>query len=90
MNETWTKDDILNDRRYCQLLNEQFARLGVGMKASPRTGRQARTGCEDILITGATPWMAETLVFVIKGGQGFTGEDLYSEREKYLQDLIRQ
>lgn len=89
MNETWTKDDILNDRRYCQLLNEQFARLRVEMKASPRTGRQARTGCEDILITGALmPWMEQTLV--IKGGQGFAGEDFCSEREKYLQDLIRR
>ena len=88
MSKTWTKDDILDDRRYCRLLNKQFARLGVGMKASPRTGRQARTGCEDILVTGATPWMAATIV--IKGGQGFAGEDFYSEREKYLQDLIRR
>jgi hypothetical protein len=32
--------------------------------------------------------MAGTLV--IKGGQGFMGEDFYSERGKYLQDLIRR
>ena len=88
MNQTWTKDDILNDRRYCQLLNEQFARLGIGMKASPQTGRQARTGCEDIVISSPAPLMATT--FVIKGGQGFTGEDLHSEREKYLQSLANR
>lgn len=82
--EVFTKEDILIDSRYSELLTKYLSHSSKGKPFKVTTaGRQARSGCEDIDIK------ADCFEITIKGSRNFDTKKIHDLRKNFLESLAK-